>query len=160
MAAYQKAYYEANKEHCKQQVREWNKKHPDYFTNWQKENPDKVKQYRAAAKPRAQEYMREQYWKDPESARLKVRQYKAANRETVKAKKKEWNSSNREHLRAYYNSKSAQLTDSYIRNKLSKNSKQKEILASGDIPQALVELKRVQILIQRELKNEKRRSTT
>ena len=160
MQAYRKAYYEANKERCKKQVREWNKRNPDYHTNWQKANPDKLKRHREAARPRAQEYMREQYWKDPEAARLRVRQYKKAHPEQTRERKRNWTNSNREHLRAYYNGKSAQLSDSYVRNKLSKNSKQKEILASGDIPQALVELKRIQILIQRELKNEKRRSTT
>jgi len=160
MAAYQKAYYEANKERCKKQVREWNKRNPDYHTNWQKANPDKLKRHREAARPRAQEYMREQYWKDPEAARLKVRQYKAANKETVKAKKKEWNSSNREHLRAYYNMKTEQLSDAYIRNKLAANHERERTLRSEDIPQSLVEIKRFQLLIQRELKNEKRRSTT
>jgi hypothetical protein len=154
MAAYQKAYYEANKERILEQVREWNKRNPDYHTNWQKENPDKLKRHREAARPRAREHMREQYWKDPEAARLKVRQYKAANIETVKAKKKEWNQSNRPHLRAYYNSKTKQLSDSYIRNKLAANHKRERTLRSEDIPQELVELKRFQLLLKRELKNE------
>jgi hypothetical protein len=152
--AYQKAYYETNKERCKAQMREWNKKNPDYWANWQKENPDKVKQHRAAARPRAREYMREQYWKDPEAARLKVRQYKAANEKTVKAKKKEWNQSNKEHLRKYFSRKTAELSDSYIRNKLAANHKRERTLRSKDIPQELVELKRLQILLLRELKNE------
>ena len=160
MAAYTKAYYEANKERIKEQIKAWRTQHPTYTRDWQKENPDKVKQYRKAARPRAREHMREQYWKDPEAARLKVRQYKAANKETVKAKKKEWNSSNREHLRAYYNMKTEQLSDSYIRNKLAANHERERTLRSEDIPQALVEIKRFQLLIQRELKNEKRRSIT
>ena len=154
MTSYRKAYYEANKERCKEQVREWNKRNPDYHTNWQKANPDKLKRHREAARPRAREHMREQYWKDPEAARLKVRQYKAANIETVKAKKKEWNQSNRPHLRAYYNSKTKQLSDSYIRNKLAANHKRERTLRSEDIPQELVELKRFQLLLKRELKNE------
>jgi hypothetical protein len=152
MAAYQKAYYEANKERCKELVREWNKRNPNYHTNWQKANPDKLKRHREAVRPRAREHMREQYWKDPEAARLRVRQYKAANKETVKAKKKEWNNANRPHLRAYYNSKTEQLSDSYIRNKLAANHKRERTLRSENIPQELVELKRFQILLQRELK--------
>jgi len=154
MAAYGKAYYEANKERIKEQLRDWNKKHPSYTRDWQKQNPEKHKQHRENARPRAREHMREQYWKDPEAARLKVRQYKAANIETVKARKKEWNQANRPHLRAYQNSKTKQLSDSYIRNKLAANHKRERTLRSEDIPQELVELKRFQLLIQRELKNE------
>ena len=154
MAAYRKAYYEANKEHIKEQMKAWRTQHPTYTRDWQKENPDKLKRHREAARPRAREHMREQYWKDPEAARLKVRQYKAANIETVKAKKKEWNQANRPHLRAYHNKKTEQLSDSYIRNKLAANHKRDRTLRSEDIPQELVELKRFQLLIQRELKNE------
>ena len=154
MAAYRKAYYEANKERIKEQMRDWNKKHPSYIRDWQKQNPEKHKQHRENARPRARERAKEQYWEDPEAARLKVRQYKAANKETVKAKKKEWNESNRPHLRAYYNSKTKQLSDSYIRNKLAANHKRERTLHSKDIPQELVELKRFQILLMRELKNE------
>jgi hypothetical protein len=152
MKEYQKAYYESNREHIQGVIKEWNKKHPEYINKWRTENPDKVKQYREAHKPRARERAREQYWEDPESARLKVRQYKAANIETVKVKKKEWNQSNRPHLRSYYNSQTKQLSDSYIRNKLAANHKRERTLCSGDIPQDLVELKRLQLLIQRELR--------
>ena len=56
MAAYRKAYYEANKERCKEQVREWNKRNPDYHTIWRKENPDKVKQSRAAGASKRREH--------------------------------------------------------------------------------------------------------
>jgi len=152
MSAYQKAYYEANKKRIQEQIKEWNKLHPNYTSEWQKQNIEKHKQHRLNARPRARERAKEKYWEDPEAARLKVRQYKTANIETVKAKKKEWNESNRPHLRAYYNKKTKQLSDSYIRNKLAANHKRERTLRSEDIPQELVELKRFQILLQRELK--------
>jgi len=152
MSAYQKAYYEANKKRIQEQIKEWNKLHPNYTSEWQKQNIEKHKQHRLNARPRARERAKEKYWEDPEAARLKVRQYKTANIETVKAKKKEWNESNRPHLRAYYNKKTNQLSDSYIRNKLAANHKRERTLRSEDIPQELVELKRFQILLQRELK--------
>lgn len=154
MAAYRKAYYEANKERCKELVREWNKRNPDYHTNWRKENPDKVKQIRAVGAPKRREHAKKKYWEDPEAARLKVRQYKAANIETVKVKKKEWNSQNREHLRSYYNKKTEQLSDAYIRNKLAANHKRERTLRSENIPQELVDLKRIQLLLQRKLRDE------
>ena len=154
MVAYQRAYYKANKERIQEQLREWNKQHPNYTRNWQKENLEKHKQHRENARPRARERAKEKYWEDPEAARLKVRQYKAANIETVKVKKKEWNQSNRPHLRAYYNKQTKQLSDSYIRNKLAANHKRERTLRSEDIPQELVELKRFQLLLRRELKNE------
>ena len=154
MAAYQKAYYENNKERCKELVREWNKRNPNYTRDWQKENSEKHKQHRENARPRARERAKEKYWEDPEAARLRVRQYKAANIETVKVKKKEWNNQNREHLRSYYNEKTEQLSDAYIRNKLAANHKRERTLRSEDIPQELVELKRFQLLLKRELQNE------
>jgi len=154
MTVYQKSYYEANKERIQEQIREWNKQHPNYTRDWQKENSEKHKQHRENARPRARERAKEKYWENPEAARLKVRQYKAANIETVKAKKKEWNESNRPHLRAYYNKQTKQLSDSYIRNKLAANHKRERTLRSEDIPQELVELKRFQLLLRRELKNE------
>lgn len=154
MTAYQKSYYEANKERIQEQIREWNKQHPNYTRDWQKENSEKHKQHRENARPRARERAKEKYWENPEAARLKVRQYKAANIETVKAKKKEWNKSNRPHLRAYHNKQTKQLSDSYIRNKLAANHKRERTLRSEDIPQELVELKRFQLLLRRELKNE------
>ena len=154
MAAYQKAYYEANKERIQAQIREWNKQHPNYTRDWQKENSEKHKQHRENARPRARERAKEKYWEDPEAARLKVRQYKAANKETVKAKKKEWNSQNREHLRSYYNEKTEQLSDAYIRNKLAANHKRERTLRSENIPQELVDLKRIQLLLQRKLRDE------
>ena len=133
-------------------MKEWNKKNPEYVNKWRTENSDKVKQYREAHKPRARERVKEQYWKDPESARLKSRQYKEANKEFVKRRKKEWNADSKEHLRMYYNKKTEQLSDSYIRNKLAANHKRERTLCSEDIPQDLVELKRLQLLIQRELR--------
>jgi len=152
MAAYQKAYYEANKKRIQEQIKEWNRQHPNYTREWQKQNIEKHRQHRQNARPRARERAKEKYWEDPEAARLRVRQYKVANIETVKVKKKEWNNANRPHLRAYYNSKTEQLSDSYIRNKLAANHKRERTLRSENIPQELVELKRFQILLQRELK--------
>lgn len=154
MSTYQKAYYESNKKRIQEQIREWNKQHPNYTRNWQKENLEKHKQHRENARPRARERAKEKYWEDPEAARLKVRQYKAANKESVKAKQKEWNELNRSHLRDYYNKQTKQLSDSYIRNKLAANHKRERTLRSEDIPQELVELKRFQLLLRRELKNE------
>ena len=154
MSAYQKAYYEANKERIKEQLKEWQKKNPNYMREWQKKNPEKHKQHRQNSRPRARERAKEKYWEDPEAARLKVRQYKAANKEIVKVKKKEWNQLNRPYLRTYYNNMTEQLSDSYIRNKLAANHKRERTLRSGDIPQELVELKRFQLLLRRKLKNE------
>ena len=152
MQAYQKAYYETNKERCKAQMRDWNKRNADHVRSWRTNNSDKVAQYRKNARPQAREHMREQYWKDPEAARLKSKQFRDANPDLIKAKKKEWNQLNRPHLRAYYGSQTKQLSDSYIRNKLAANHKRERTLCSGDIPQDLVELKRLQLLIQRELR--------
>jgi hypothetical protein len=120
--------------------------------NGRKKNPDKVKAYHEKHRPEKLKRSREKYWADPETARQKVREYKEANPELTKARKKKWLQSSREHLRNYYNGLTKNLSDSYIRGKLARKSKRKEILSAKDIPQELVELKRFELLIKRELK--------
>ena len=158
MAVYQRAYYEANREHLNELVMVWRRKNyatlNEYLRKWKAKNPEKVEQYKEVSKPRARAYAKEKYWENPEAAKLKVKQYKAANSEIVKTKIKEWKKSNKEHLRRYYKKKTEQLSDPYIRSKLATNHKGERTLRSEDIPQELVELKRFQLLIQRELKNE------
>ena len=153
---YQKSYYEQNKDHIKAQIKEWHEQRPnysnEYMREWKKKNPDKVKAYHEKHRPERLKRSREKYWADPETARQKVREYKEANPELTKARKKKWLQSSREHLRNYYNGLTKNLSDSYIRGKLARKSKRKEILSAKDIPQELVELKRFELLIKRELK--------
>jgi hypothetical protein len=160
MQAYQKTYYESNKEHIKKQIKDWRKNNPNYLTKWRENNPEKLKKCREKRKEKAKEYQRKRYLENPEAARLASKKYREENFELVKVSKNKWRSENRDHIRSYYKTKTENLSDAYIRNKLSKCSKRKNIMSSQDIPQSLVEIKRLQILIQREIKNEKRRSTT
>jgi hypothetical protein len=124
----------------------------EYMREWKKKNPDKINEYREKHRPEKAKKAREKYWADPESARQKVREYKKANPEKIKAIKLKWLQSSKEHLRNYYNALTKNLSDSYIRGKIARNSKRKEILSAKDIPQELVELKRFELLIKRELK--------
>jgi len=150
--AYQKAYYEQHKDRIKLQIKEWHEQRPNYITDWRKNNVEKVKLHREKNRPRRLQYSREKYWADPELARQKVKDYREANPELIKERKLEWRQSSKEHLRNYYNGLTKNLSDSYIRGKLARKSKRKEILSAKDIPQELVELKRFELLIKRELK--------
>ena len=147
MDIYNKAYYQKNRERMRARMEA-------YGREWLKRNPEKVLKYRAISKERAREYMRELYWKNPEAARLKVRQYKERYRENVKINKRRWLDENPERVRAYCNEQTAKLTDAYVRSKLATDHKKRRTLSATEIPQELVELKRIQILIKRKLKNE------
>lgn len=153
---YHKAYYEKNKEHIKSQIKAWQTQRPDYFNEymreWKKKNPEKVAAYHEKHRPEKLKRSREKYWSDPETARQKVREYKEANPELTKARKRKWLQSSKEHLRKYYNALTENLSDSYVRGKIARKSKRKEILSAKDIPQELVELKRFELLIKREIK--------
>jgi hypothetical protein len=150
--AYQRAYYEQHKDRIKLQVKEWHKQRPDYIKDWMKNNPEKVKLHKENHRPKRLQYSRERYWADPETAKQKSKEYRDANPELMRERKQKWIQSSREHLRSYYNGLTKNLSDSYIRGKLARKSKRKEILSAKDIPQELVELKRFEILIKRELK--------
>lgn len=150
--AYQRAYYEQHKDRIKLQVKEWHEQRPNYIKDWMKNNPEKVKLHKENHRPKRLQYSRERYWADPETAKQKSKEYRDANPELMRERKQKWIQSSKEHLRNYYNGLTKNLSDSYIRGKLARKSKRKEILSAKDIPQELVELKRFEILIKRELK--------
>ena len=70
--------------------------------------------------------------------------------------RKKWRESNPEKVRAFYQKHqyktricSKNLTDSYVKSQLTKRT----LLCNKEIPQELIELKRIQMLIKREIRN-------
>lgn len=112
------------------------------------------KKYREANRVKRCEAQKELYRKDRERLLEYQRAYRDANREERNAYQREY--TKRPEARALYEKWQEQyrnnLSDAYIRRELA----HKTTLTSKDIPQSLVEVKRLQIQIKRMAENEKR----
>ena len=159
--AYQRAYYQANKERIKAQVKEFNVKNPDYMKEYYKANKEKIKENRKVYQVANREKITAKYkeWRhkafaeDPEKIRKQRREKKAREKArdpaAYNAKMAKYNINAQKKM-------VAELTDSYVRQRISReNDDGPRKISSKDIPQSLVEAKRLQLLILRKLKNEK-----
>jgi hypothetical protein len=112
------------------------------------------KKYREANRVKRCEAQKEVYRKDRERLLEYQRAYRDANREERNAYQREY--TKRPEARALYKKWQEQyksnLSDAFVRRELA----HKTTLTSKDIPQSLVEVKRLQIQIKRMAENEKR----
>jgi hypothetical protein len=112
------------------------------------------KKYREANRVKRCEAQKELYRKDRERLLEYQRAYREAHREEKRLFQREYNKTpeakalHKKWKEQYKNN----LSDAYIRNELAHHTR----LASKDIPQSLVEVKRLQIQIKRMVENEKR----
>lgn len=163
--AYQRAYYQANKERAKALVKEFHKKNPDYMKEYYQANKEKItarrKEYQAANREKIsakqREYRHKAFAENPERIRIQRRAKKA------RQKAKDPVAWNAKAAKANVNAQKkmvAELTDSYVRQKLARDSKDgPRKISAKDIPQSLVEAKRLQLLILRRMKNEEHNRT-
>jgi len=123
--------YAENIERCKEKNHMYYQKNKDkcieISKKWQENNPEKCKEYR-----KAKNINRLGKYKDIQKL------WVINNIEAVKENRK---------TRKKFNSEN--LTDSYVRGMLQKRTQ----MSGGDLPQELVELKRIQLLITREIRN-------
>ena len=112
------------------------------------------KKYREANRVKRCEAQKEVYRKDRERLLEYQRAYRDANKEKRNTNQREY--TKRPEARAIYKKWQEQyrdnLSDAYVRRELA----HKTTLTSKDIPQSLVEVKRLQIQIKRMAENEKR----
>jgi len=108
--------------------------------------------YARRCKPCNRAVSRAAYWEDPEFMRNRVAVWRINNLDKRRAYQQEYTTRTREHINAYARQNIATLTDSYVRAKLVTVYNGKRILSASDIPDELVELKRIQIQIKRQLK--------
>ena len=163
--AYQRAYYQANKERIKAMVKEFHKNNPDYMKEYYQANKEKIainrEVYRAANKEKIAAQQREWRHKDFAENPDKVR----AQRRAKKAKQKAKDPAAYNAMMAKSNVRTqkkmvAELTDSYVRQKLARDPQDgPRKISAKDIPQSLVEAKRLQLLILRRMKDEKHNRT-
>lgn len=131
---YHKEYYAKNKERLN-----------EYAKQRRKDHPEKIKEYNDSRKDVMRDYFREyaRKWRanNPEAKREQNRKRKESNPEAYAEMQK------RSYERHCIN-----LSDYYVRRVIMFGNK----LKHSDIPQSMVEAKRIQIQIQREIKNAKR----
>jgi hypothetical protein len=168
-----KAYYEANKEKLRAQANAWHAKNPEYAKeyykqnkerlnqitkDWMKANPERLKATRKeyAEKNRekinqqALESLKRRYAQDPDKIRA---QRKANKQKQFEKDPAAYVAKRNELLRRCSKRKVDEVRDNYIAHLLGKSTGVK--LKAEDIPKELIEAKRLHVLIQREVRNEK-----
>jgi len=155
---YKSKYYAKNREKILAKAKE--KRDPEYFKEYYAKNkekilakakerrrahPEKTKAYNDSRKEIMREYFREyaRKWRaeNPEAKREQNRKRKESNPEAYA-----------EMLKRSYERHCINLSDYYVRRVIMFGNS----LKHSDIPQSMVEAKRIQIQIQREIKNAKR----
>lgn len=167
--AYQRAYYRANREKLLAQAAERYKADPEaryaYHKKWKEEHKEQHNAVRKAYREANRERLNAQalaaahrrFAENPEAERARRRatkaKIKAKDPQTWNAKQLKWN-------RASQMKMVAELTDGYVRQRLAReNDDSPRKVSAKDIPQSLVEAKRLQLLILRSLKNEEHNRT-
>jgi hypothetical protein len=159
--AYQRQYYQENKERAKQYYQDNKEKLNAYVKKWQEENKERFvatrKAYEAVNREKInaqqKERVRKEFAEDPD----KVRAQRRAKKARLKAKDPQaWNEKARKINAPYHKKMVVELTDAYVRQRLVRqNDDSPRRISAKDIPQGLVEAKRLQMMIVRSLKNEK-----
>ncbi len=156
--AYQRAYYQANKERCKELSKKWAQNNKERMCeivrDWQKNNSERYKELRqkyvSENKEKIREYAREgakrRFINNPEKVR--------AERKAVKARlmakdPDKYLENRRRYVRNSSKKLVAEITDGYVTHLLAKSSGYR--LLASEIPKELLEAKRLQLMIKREL---------
>lgn len=156
--AYQRAYREANKERVTALTKKWQEENKErvreLVRNWQINNPERRKELKARyyaenkehVKALAKANARKWFVKNPEAVRKKRRQ-KAAQQ--FAKDPKGYLEKRRSYIRKANKKLVAEIRDNYVAHLLSKSTGFR--LHANAIPKELIEAKRLQLIIKREL---------
>lgn len=155
---YQRAYYQANKEKCKELTKKWvannRERMREIVRGWQVNNPERIKELRQNYITKNKEHIKQlakagrdrRFAENPE----KVRQARKDVREKQKAKDPErYMEMRRTYIRKSSKKLVAEITEGYVAHLLSKSTGFR--LHSSVIPKEMIEAKRLQLMIKREL---------
>lgn len=164
---YQRRYYLEHREKYKEYAKQYYQEHKEemnaYVKKWQEENREQYMKTRSAHRIANREKINAQ--QKANAAKLfaenpdKVRAARRAKKAKMKAKDPAaWNAKAAKYNRPAQRKMVAELSDAYVRQRLSRNEDDgpRKIFAK-DIPQSLVEAKRLHLMILRSLKNEERK---
>lgn len=147
-------YRAANADKLREKNRQYHHQHAD-------REKERSRQYRRLHPQRVKEYTKKYCADNPERRRETDRRYKRLHPDLIIDRQKKYGAANRKRLNEYRRQvfkrcpekkASNTLPDSYIKLLLRRNSQ----LTSAQIPQELIELKRVQLQITRKLKETKK----
>lgn len=155
---YRKKYYQANKERLTAYMREYSKNNPEKVKEmgkaWRENNPDKVLQAR-------KNYVERNRDKISERNKQRWKNLWLTNPDQIRAKKRKEYIKRRDYILAYNRKVAkqavAEISDSYVKHLLSNHVPKGMNVA--DIPEALIEAKRLQLKIRR-MVNENSNNTT
>lgn len=108
--------------------------------------------YSRRCKPCNRKISQDVYWQNPNLPRIRTAEWRLKNLDKKKAYQREYLLKNRESIREYEKKRCKNLTDSYVRAQLVKTYNKNRTISASEMPDELVEVKRLQILIQRQLK--------
>jgi hypothetical protein len=147
---YMKKYYQDNKDKINARVRKWILENKERHKINRKTYAEKNKKILSV---RQSERMKKLFAENPE----KVREYRRAKKKRMKARDpKAWNEKACRYNRPLQKKMADELSDAYVRQKLAcPSGSSPRRISAKDIPQGLVEAKRLQIMILRSLRNEK-----
>lgn len=156
--AYQREYYKNNKERVNALTRKWQQENKErvreIVRNWQINNPEKLKelrqQYRDKNKEKIREYAKEgakrRFAENPE----KVREQRKAIKERLLAKDPDkYLENRRRYVRVSGKRRTEEIRDGYVAHLLAKSTGFR--LQADDLSKELIEAKRLQLMIKREL---------
>lgn len=147
---YAKAYYIENKDKMTSQVRKWidenKERHNETRLKWREQNRERICAQQKASHLKL-------FLENPE----KVRHARNEKKKRLRAKDPQaWNEKMRKYNLPSQRKMVEQLTDAYVRQRITRQNDGGPIkISAKDVPQSLVEAKRLQLLIKRSLKNEK-----
>jgi hypothetical protein len=138
--------YKINKEKILLQCKKYREKNKEKIKEkqkiWVRNNKDRLKVKR-----------REHYINNREDVLKKQKIYSSNNKDKIRERSRQWTLNNKNHKKQVsriYNQKLiTELDEKYVLQLLNKNQKDK----NRNVPKELIEAKRLQILIQREIKN-------
>jgi hypothetical protein len=161
--AYQRAYYQANKERITALTKKWQQENKERMReivrDWQKKNPERFKEltqrYRANNKEHirqvAKEGAKRRFAENPEKVREARKALKA--RQMVKDPDK-YLENRRRYVRVSGKRRTEEIRDGYVAHLLAKSTGFR--LQAENLPKELIEAKRLQLLIRRELNEERK----
>ena len=149
-AAISQKWRDENREEALKISREQYKKHGERYNAIRRKRLKTDKEYREKIRKKGREYSKRgkrkaNYWKNPEHYRAITKKNRSKYKDKIAESTKKWRKENIELCRLYSRIKVSKLLDSYLRS----NIHRRELIATKDITEELIELERERLKLSR-----------
>ena len=120
----------------------------EYNEEYRKKNKERMKENDSKYYKENKEKIKERHSKYYKENKEKIKEYRKKNKERIKERHKKYREENKERIKEYKRNSKLQLNDPLIKQYLGFNNSQ-------DVPQEVIEIKRLTIKLQRRLRHEK-----